>query len=266
MTGAMGCIPVPARGNGVLERADRLGATAFGATAFGATAFGAMVQKSKLLPEKSGLFAASPAMRAMIEKIAVKVSLPSGSSLFTKGDGADSCYILDQGEIEISVTSVDGKKLSIEILTPPDVFGEIGLFAGRRTADATTLSPTRLRRVRRNDLLAALRTEPDLALQIIDLLCARLRSSIEKLEERAFMPLPARLARRLLHLADTYAAKGGVVPLSQAELADFAGATREAVAKTLAVWKQRGWIGLSRGAVKLLDRAALEVIAASVED
>ena len=54
--------------------------------------------------------------------------------------------------------------------------------------------------------------------------------------------------------------------MSQADLADFVGATREAVAKTLAVWKQRGWIGLSRGAVDILDRSALDVIAASVED
>jgi CRP-like cAMP-binding protein len=225
-----------------------------------------MVQTSKILPEKSGLFSASADMRAMIEKVAVKVTLPSGSSLFSKGDGSDSFYILDQGEIEISVTSADGKKLSLEILTPPEVFGEIGLFAGRRTADATTLSPTRLRRVRRNDLLAAIRTEPDLALQIIDLLCIRLRSVSEKLEERAFLPLPARLARRLLHLAEKYSANGGVIPMSQADLADFVGATREAVAKTLAVWKLRGWIGLSRGAVDILDRAALDVIAASVED
>lgn len=120
--------------------------------------------------------------------------------------------------------------------------------------------------MRRNDLLAGIRTEPDLALQMIDLLCIRLRSVSEKLEERAFLPLPSRLARRLLHLADTYPANGGVIPMSQADLADFAGATREAVAKTLAVWKQRGWIGLSRGAVELFDRPAVEVIAASVEE
>jgi len=256
MIWAMCSDPASAKGYRVLE----------GRKGLGATAFGAMVQTSKILPEKSGLFSASPEMRAMIEKVAVKVSLPSGSSLFTKGDESDSFYILDQGEIEISVTSADGKKLSLEILTPPEVFGEIGLFAGRRTADATTLSPTRLRRVRRNDLLAAIRTEPDLALQIIDLLCIRLRSVSEKLEERAFLPLPSRLARRLLHLADKYSANGGVIPMSQADLADFVGATREAVAKTLAVWKQRGWIGLSRNAVDILDRTALDVIAASAED
>jgi CRP-like cAMP-binding protein len=100
----------------------------------GETAFGAMVTTSGSVPGKPGLFFASPEMRAMIEKVAVKVALPSGSSLFLKGDESDSFYSLDKGEIEISVTSADGEKLSLEILTPPEVFGEIGLLpdAGRR--------------------------------------------------------------------------------------------------------------------------------------
>lgn len=205
-------------------------------------------------------------MRAVIDRVATRVVLPDGAVLFRKGEDADSFYILDDGEIEISVTSVDGKKLSLEVLTTAEIFGEIGLFAGRRTADATALSPAKLRRVRRTDVLAAIRTEPDLALQMIDLLCARLRSVSEKLEERAFLPLPARLARRFLHLSEKYADRGGTIPMSQADLADFAGATREAVAKALGVWRARGWIALSRGSVSIVDRAALEILASSDED
>jgi CRP-like cAMP-binding protein len=205
-------------------------------------------------------------MRTVIDRVATRVVLPDGAVLFRKGEDADSFYILDDGEIEISVTSVDGKKLSLEVLTTAEIFGEIGLFAGRRTADATALSPAKLRRVRRTDVLAAIRTEPDLALQMIDLLCARLRSVSEKLEERAFLPLPARLARRFLHLSEKYADRGGTIPMSQADLADFAGATREAVAKALGVWRARGWIALSRGSVSIVDRAALEILASSDED
>jgi CRP-like cAMP-binding protein len=205
-------------------------------------------------------------MRAVIDRVAQRVSLAPGAVLFRKGEDADSFYILDEGEIEISVTSADGKKLSLEILTSSEMFGEIGLFAGRRTADAMALTASKLRRVRRIDVLAAIRTEPDLALQMIELLCARLRSVSEKLEERAFLPLPARLARRFLHLADKYAERGGTIPMSQGDLADFAGATREAVAKTLAVWRARGWISMTRGAIRIEDRSALEILAASDED
>ncbi len=205
-------------------------------------------------------------MKGVIDRVATRVSLQDGAVLFRKGEEADSFYVLDSGQIEISVTSADGKKLSLEVLTAGEIFGEIGLFAGRRTADATALSPAKLKKVRRSDVLAAIRTEPDLALQMIDLLCARLRTVSEKLEERAFLPLPARLARRFLHLSEKYADNGGTIPMSQADLADFAGATREAVAKAMAVWRSRGWIALSRGSVSILDRDALEILAASDDD
>ena len=211
-------------------------------------------------------FFATPQMRTVIDRVAQRVALAPGAVLFRKGEEADSFFILDSGEIEISVTSIDGKKLSLEVLTQSEMFGEIGLFAGRRTADATALSASKLRRVRRSDVLAAIRDEPDLAVQMIELLCARLRSVSEKLEERAFLPLPTRLARRFLHLSEKYAERGGTIPMSQADLADFAGATREAVAKALAVWRTRGWISMTRGAVHILDRPALEILASSDEE
>lgn len=213
-----------------------------------------------------GLYLASPEMQALVEKVATKTRVAPNTVLFRKDDEADCFFILDRGEIEISVMSADGRKLSLDILAPPAAFGEIGLFAGRRTADATALSAAQLRRVRRVDLMPQLLKQPELALQMIDLLCARLRGVSALLNERSFMPLPSRLARRLLHLADVYAAGGNSVPLSQADLADFVGATREAVAKTLAVWRDRGWIELSRGAVHLRNRSAIEGLAASDEE
>jgi CRP-like cAMP-binding protein len=216
--------------------------------------------------ERSIFSSASPELRSAIERSAVAVNLAPGTVLFSQGDIADTFYILDEGEIEIGVLSPGGRKLALEVMTPGEIFGEIGLFAGKRTASATAIGPARLRLVRRSDLLAAIRTEPDLALQFIDLLCERLRLVSEKLEERSFMPLPARLARRLLHLADKLAPEDGVIPVSQGALADFAGATREAVARTLAVWRARGWVGLSRGTVRVIDKAALEVLADSWDD
>lgn len=213
----------------------------------------------------ASLFHASPALQRLMERVSIKTQLPAGTLLFQKDEEADSIFVLDEGEIEISVTSVDGRKLALEILTPPEVFGEIGLFAGRRTADATALGAVRLRRVRRSDFLAGLRDEPDLSIEVIELLCARLRDISDKLEERAFKPLPTRIARRILHLSEKYADRGGTIPLSQAELADFAGATREAVAKTLGQWRAQGWIDLPRGALAIRDRAPLQILASSDE-
>jgi CRP/FNR family cyclic AMP-dependent transcriptional regulator len=115
--------------------------------------------------------------------------------------------------------------------------------------------------MRRADVLAQMRTRPDLALEFIEILCERLRVVSRKLEERAFLAVPARLASRLVYLADKVGpARDGAIPVTQSELADFVGATREATAKTLGDWRSRGWIALARGSVRVLDRAALEAL------
>ena len=217
-------------------------------------------------PPRSVFSAASPALLAAIERAATQVRLAPGAALFSQGDEADCFYILDEGEMEISVVSRSGRKLSLEIMTPGELFGEIGLFAGRRTAGASAIGAATLRRVRRGDLLAIIRRDPELALEFIEILCERLRVNSEHLQQRAFLPLPVRLANRLIALAVKVGAPDGAVRVSQAELADFAGATREAVAKTLALWRRDGWIALSRGSVRILDREALEALAESAED
>ncbi len=208
-------------------------------------------------------FVATPELRAAIEAAAVGVTLAPGESLFLQDDEADALYLLDEGEIAISVLSPGGRKLGLEIVTAGEIFGEIGLFSGRRTASATAIGAARLRRVRRADLLALIRPDPDLALQLIDLLCARLRVLSQRLEDRAFQPLPTRLARLVLRLHDRVGAEDGTLQVAQADLADFTGSTREGVARTLAIWRREGWIRPGRGALCILNRAALEAVAAS---
>ena len=115
-------------------------------------------------------------------------------------------------------------------------------------------------------MLAATKERPELALPFIDLLCERLRSVSAKLEERTFMALPARMASRLLHLDGKIGYGSGSVPVSQADLADFVAATREGVAKTLAEWRDLGWVAPARGKVRILERRALEAAAQAATD
>jgi CRP-like cAMP-binding protein len=203
------------------------------------------------------LSAASEELRRAIEKAAVRVRLRGGEVLFRHGDAGDALYIIERGKIEISVQAADGRKLALDVLHDGEVFGEIALFGGHRTATATALSDCELRCIRRANVLEALRRKPELALDFIDVLCERLRKLSGKLEERAFLPVPVRLANRLLYL-DAKLADGGQVTVSQADLADFVGGTRESVAKTLSVWRARNWVALSRGSIRIVDRAALE--------
>jgi CRP-like cAMP-binding protein len=224
------------------------------------------MQRAPTPRENAAAFVATAELRAALERAAVAVTLAPGDSLFLQGDDADALYLLDQGEIAISVLAPSGRKLGLEIITEGEIFGEIGLFTGRRTASATALGVARLRQVRRPDLLALIRPEPDLALELIELLCARLRVMSERHEDRAFLPLSTRLARLLLRLQLKIGKADGSLPVSQAELADFTGATREGVAKTLAIWRGQGWIRPGRGTLRILDRAALEAVAASPDD
>ena len=214
---------------------------------------------------RSILSAATQPLRRLIEDTAVRTALSAGEVLFSQGEAGDSVYVIEKGEIEISVHSLDGRKLALDIQRDGEVFGEIALFGGDRTATATALTDAVLRRIRRADVLEALRRRPELALEFIDILCERLRALSLKLEERSFLPVPVRLASRLLYLDGKLGHAAGVA-VSQADLADFVGATREAVAKTLAVWRGRNWVALSRGAIRILDRDQLEAIAASFRE
>ena len=201
---------------------------------------------------------ATQELRRAIEAGATRATLSGGEVLFTQGEAGDSFYVIDRGKIEISAHSRDGRKLALDILGEGDIFGEIALFGGDRTATATALTDCALRRIRRGEVMATLRRRPELALDFIDVLCNRLRMLSRKLEERVFLPVPVRVASRLLYLDAKLGGASGAVAVSQADLADFVGATREAIAKTLAVWRSRNWVTLSRGSIRIVDRAALE--------
>ena len=205
------------------------------------------------------LSAASRELRRAIEGAAIRTKLRAGEVLFYQGEPGDSFYIIERGEIEISVQAVDGRKLALDVLRDGEVFGEIALFGGDRTATATALADCTLRGIRRTDVLAMLRRKPELAFDFIEVLCDRLRTLSSKLEERAFLPVPVRLANRLLYL-DAKLGGAGRVMVSQADLADFVGATREGIAKTLAIWRSRNWVAVSRGSIRIVQPSALEAL------
>ena len=174
-------------------------------------------------------------------------------------------------EIETPLTRMDapvldGRKLALDIMRPGAVLGEITLFdPGPRTATATALEPSCLRRVRNSDVLAEIRKSPDLAIDLIHLAGQRMRYMNRQLNEQVFLPVPLRLARKVLYLIQSCPDNSpdcATLALSQSELAEFIGATREAVSKTLSVWKKSGVIEATRGGLVVHDRRALEVIAA----
>ncbi|TDK43110.1 Crp/Fnr family transcriptional regulator [Antarcticimicrobium luteum] len=215
------------------------------------------------LPDSSFLSAASDSLKRMLAAQAVPVRLSAGQVLFEQEAQGDSLFAILEGQLEFSVIAANGRKLSLDLMGPGAVFGEITLFdPGPHTATVTALTPARLLRVRHADVLNKIHHSPDLADDLIRLAGQRMRWMGRLLNEQVFLPLSTRLARRLLHLGEvTGGAEGGAVGLSQAELAEFVGATREAVSKTLSNWREAGVIETGRGGVKIHDRIALQALA-----
>ncbi len=195
-----------------------------------------------------------------LERISTPVELAAKQTLFELGDIGDSAYVIERGELVVSTVSSDGRKLSLDILHPGMLVGEIALFDdGPRTASIAAWTDTRLLRVSRADLAAMLTQDPDLALELLQLAARRMRYLTNQIQQQSLNPLPQRLAQKILHLL-SFDKKQSLV-MSQADLADFLGATREAVSRILTTWKKSGILDLRRGQIAILDRSAIERIA-----
>lgn len=201
-----------------------------------------------------------------LTQLAVTRRLGSGEVLFFKGDEGDALYGILDGRVRISTTAPNGKEVVLSMMERGDVFGEIALLDGLdRTADAIGAETTELLMLQRRDFLPFLKAEPDLATHLLSIVCKRLRDTSARIEDIAFLDLPARLAKNLLHLAQ-HKAKDGTpvssvsVSISQSELANYLGTSRESVNKHLQVWRRNQWIELGRSRVRVLDQDALEEV------
>ena len=214
------------------------------------------------LPEAGFLLNASPALLRLLEGIAREISLRPGEVLFEQGDEGDALFAIVDGALEISVTSVDGRKLALDKATAGDLLGEIALFdPGPRTATVAAIGATTVLKIKNADMITAIRGAPDLAVDMIRLAGERMRYMSRQIGEQVFLPIPARLARKVIYLLDDANDGSDKLKISQANLAEFIGATREAVSKTLAEWKREGVVNLGRGTLSVTDRETLEKIA-----
>jgi CRP-like cAMP-binding protein len=191
-------------------------------------------------------------------------SLAPHETLFQKGDRGAGLYGILRGRISIRTESAEGRAVILNVLEQGEIFGEIALIDdGVRSADANAMEATDLLHIHRDHFLPFLRRHPDLCIQMMRLLCALIRRSSGLVEDAAFLDLPARLAKRLLGLAKTHGnasdrATHVRLKITQRELADMIGATREAVNKHLTNWQAAGLIDLQRGQILICNARALE--------
>ncbi|MEP3332887.1 Crp/Fnr family transcriptional regulator [Sedimentitalea sp.] len=217
---------------------------------------------SQRLPEIGFLSDVSAGLRKMLSEQATEIKLSPGDTLFEQGDEGDALYAIIKGAVEFSVLAADGRKLTLEMMRRGELFGEISLFdPGARTATATAVEDALLWRVRHADVLKQIRRQPELAVDMIHLAGQRMRWMGRQLNEQVFLPLPTRLACKILHLAPGETITPCKLDLSQAELAEFVGATREAVSKILSIWKRDGIIKGARGGLVIQDWEGLSRLA-----
>ena len=171
-------------------------------------------------------------------------------------------YMVVKGRIEISVVSEAGRKISLNLISAGNCFGEVSMIDNQvRTASAVALEPTSLQPIGRSTFFAAARLCPELAITIAEILCERVRWVSDSVEDYALLSLDRRLARRVLLLHDQFSGPDGTIEIAQSDLADFAGATRESTNKILMHWKSLGVIALKRRTIHVTDKAKLDQIA-----
>jgi CRP/FNR family transcriptional regulator, cyclic AMP receptor protein len=191
-------------------------------------------------------------------------SYPRGSTIFTKGDPGTSLFAVCSGTVRIGVPSPDGRDAVFNLIGEGEIFGEIALLDGQpRTADASAMTSCELMVIDRRDFVALLRGQPEIALKVIEVLCARVRRTSQQVEDVLFLDLPGRLAKQLLRLIDGTECVAGrhKVSMTQRELGQMIGMSRESTNKQLREWEERDWVRLERGGIVVVARDALAAIA-----
>ncbi|OZC83902.1 Crp/Fnr family transcriptional regulator [Rhodococcus sp. 06-412-2C] len=198
------------------------------------------------------------AVSALTEKLE-PVDFPRGHVVFTEGDPGDRLFIIVSGKIKLGRRSSDGRENLLAIMGPSDMFGELTIFdPGPRTSTAITVTAVRAVSMNRDALKAWIDQRPDITYQLLRVLARRLRRTNNNLADLIFTDVPGRVAKTLLELAQRFGIpEAGSVrvthDLTQGEIAQLVGASRETVNKALADFTHRGWVRMEGKSVLISD-------------
>jgi CRP-like cAMP-binding protein len=191
-------------------------------------------------------------------------TLKRGATIFSKGDAGNSLYAVISGTVKISSSSAEGRSAILNLIVTGEVFGEIALLdGGERTTDAIANSDCEMFVIDRREFIPFVRSQPALAMKFIELLCGRLRWTSEHVEQIILQDLPGRLASALIRLTERHlpSPAGRTITVTQQEISEMVGMSRESINKQLRAWESRNWVRLEHGAIVVLDAAALRSLA-----
>ncbi len=193
----------------------------------------------------------------------VEIKISRGDELFVEGDPGEHLYVIVEGKIKLGTASSDGRESLLAVLGPGEMFGELSLFdPGPRTATATAIVDSKVLGLGHEDLGPWLSGRPGVSQELLKSLAQRLRRTNDALADLVFSDVPGRVAKALLELSEKFGSRrddGLYVAhdMTQEELAQLVGASRETVNKALAEFAQRGWVKLEPRAVLLVETERL---------
>jgi len=200
--------------------------------------------------------------------IAMTRTLDADEVLCRRGDEGSEVYTIMDGRLKATAEGADGRELVFAIMESGEVIGEIALFDGeRRSLSVTALEPSRLLVIHRPDFLRFLARHSAVAIKLLAALARRVRGVTDLVEDAVFMSVTARLAKRLVMLARLYGEQTGDgtrigLKLSQRELGELIGASRETVNKQLRAWVDEGIVTWGEdGQITITTPEGLETLA-----
>lgn len=189
--------------------------------------------------------------------IARKRTFRSGEIIFHRDDPGQVLYVIKEGKVKIYLISPDGQEISIVVYGKGECFGEFAILDDLpRSANAVALEKVECYTLQRSDFHNAIMKNPKIAIQILEVLTKRLRTTNNMVEDLIFLDVYGRVAKKLLELAETHGTQvdDGVridVRLTQQDLASMVGASRESVNKVMGYFTDKKFISTDKHKITL---------------
>ena len=219
-----------------------------------------MAETPTSFPDDSFLAGLDAADRAELVGEGRPMSLPAGATLLFEGDLSDRVVLVLAGTLRVFSTAATGREVLVTIVGPGEILGEMSALDGQpHSASVNTVDPAEVVLVSAGAFRSLLRSNARIATAVALRLTRELRRVVRQRVELEAYDVPARLAQSLVDLAEPLASGAGEVelPISQRELAESCGASREAVTKALGTFRARGWVRTGRRSITVVDVDAL---------
>jgi len=195
--------------------------------------------------------------------IVEEMELPKNHLVFSPGMPSDSIYFIEKGRVRLTKLSPEGKRVILALLGPGDLIGEAAWESGEHDSYAETVEDTRLYQIGREAFENLVRENPEFGLRLIQIIGVRLKQAQARIEDLVFRPVPSRVARLLLSLAESH---GKVTPngirvefrLTHQEIANLVGSSRVTVTQILNRFRSSHWIEIESKRVTIFNPDALE--------